>query len=267
MKFRFKALNRRRQPDQLDSPMLLASPRGWVAVFVVLITAVMAGLWGFLGSIPRTMAVHGVLGYPGEIVEIESPVAGTVDRLLARSGDDVTASTAVAIVRSQAGSQTEITSPVSGRIVAVHALPGSVLPPGGPILQIEERATGDDPLQVKLLVEAAQVAYLRLGQQVTLVVPGVSPRAFGRLRGQIAAIEDFPLTQREFAAITGAEAPSLSGVGPRLVAVALLPDPGTTSGYAWTSDAGPPIRLTSRTPVDGEVEIGKTSPFSVLLGG
>ena len=53
MKFRFKALERQRQPDQLDSPLLLATPRGWVAVFTVLITTVMIGLWGFLGSIPR----------------------------------------------------------------------------------------------------------------------------------------------------------------------------------------------------------------------
>ena len=54
MNFRFKALQRMREPDELDSPTLLAAPRGWIAVFVVLIIMIGAGTWVFAGRLPIT---------------------------------------------------------------------------------------------------------------------------------------------------------------------------------------------------------------------
>ena len=35
MLYRFKALAKRRDPDQLDVPLALASPRGWVVTLVI----------------------------------------------------------------------------------------------------------------------------------------------------------------------------------------------------------------------------------------
>ena len=80
MKFRFKALERQRHPDQLDSPLLLASPQGWVAVFTVLITTVMIGLWAFLGSLPRSISVDGMVSYSGGVESVEAALARSVPR-------------------------------------------------------------------------------------------------------------------------------------------------------------------------------------------
>ena len=257
MKFRFKALNKRRQPDQLDSPLLLASPRGWVAVFTVLITAVFIGLWGFLGSIPRTYTVSGVIAYDGPIVNVESPSTGSLLALTVASGQEVRKGATVATIRT-GKTVSAVPAPVSGRVVTLPRSPGSILTPGASLLQIEERDNPASHLMVKLLVDATQVAYLRPGQTVTVAVPGVSPRAFGRLRGSVAAIGDFPMSGAEQAAVTGNESnaprPGPASVAPRLVTVALQPDSRTRSGYAWTSAEGPPVQLNTRTPVEAEVD-------------
>jgi hypothetical protein len=278
MMFRFKALERRRQPDQLDSPMILASPRGWVAVFVVLITTVFVGAWGALGNIPRNLDVTGLLGHPGGIVEIQAPVAGTVRLLLAGDGLAVESGATVARLESADGESVPLSSPVAGRLVSRSVSEGAVVAAGTPLLQVEVVGAPDEPLEVFLFVQASQVPSIRENQPVTLVVPGVSPRAFGRLRGTVVDVGRYPLSAAELARLTGgsdarqsaggsASVSSAGGVGPRLVTVRLIPDRSTASGYAWTSAGGPPVQLSSRTPIGGEIEIGTLSPFAMLVGG
>jgi len=271
MKFRFKALQRRRQPDQLDSSMVLASPRGWVAVFVVLITAVFIGIWGLLGDIPRTLPVSGVLGYKGGITEIQAPVPGTVVSLIEGDATAVTVGATVGRIEVSPGESVPLVSPVAGRLVARSVRKGTIVAAGTPVLQVEAVGDAQEPLEVSLLVDAARVPYIRQGQEVTLAVPGVSPRAFGRLRGTVVAVGQYPLTSAELSSLTGGQGvapdPSSLGIGPRQVTVRLLRDAAAMSGYAWTSSGGPPVRLTSRTPVNGEIEVGSISPFSMLVGG
>lgn len=271
MKFRFKALERRRQPDQLDSPMMLTSPRGWVAVFVVLITAVFVGLWGILGSMPRTLGVQGIVGHPGGIVDVQAPASGTVTFTVGRQGDTLTAGDRIGSVQAAGGKTVPLVAPVSGRLVARTVGDAAIVAAGSPVLQVEAIGSPDEPLQVALFVDASRVPFIHPHQEVTLAVPGVSPRAFGRLRGTVESIAPYPVTTAELASFTGSQGLGQNafslGLAPRLVTVKLIPDRATFSGYAWTSASGPPIKLASRTPVDGEIEVGSISPFSMLIGG
>jgi hypothetical protein len=61
MMFRFKALQKMREPDELDSPSLLAAPRGWIAIFVIMFVMAGAAVWAFAGSIPVTVAAPGLV--------------------------------------------------------------------------------------------------------------------------------------------------------------------------------------------------------------
>lgn len=277
MKFRFKALDRRRQPDQLDSPMLLASPRGWVAVFVVLISTVFVLLWGILGSIPRTTTVSGALAYPGGIVSVQAPASGTLQTMTAAPADDVSAGATVATIQTADGTQVDVPAPADGRVVSIQAQVGQIVSPGASLVQLERVASEQEALQVQLLVNAGQIPFIREGQSVTVAVPGVNPRSFGRLRGTVTDVGAFPMAGAQLAGIGGSAAPGAAGaaggsgdaalIGPHLVVVQLQPDADTVSGYEWTSQDGPPVTLNSRTPVEGEIELGSTSPISILIGG
>jgi HlyD family secretion protein len=271
VKYRFKALDKQRQPDQLDSPMLLASPGGWVAVFVVLIAACFIGLWGFLGSIPRVASVQGVLSYPGGVLPVQASVAGTLSDLDVGAGDTVTAGQSIGTVRTADGTDVPVRSNRAGRVVAVDGTLGAVLPAGAQIAQVEVGYAPDARLHADLLVDAAVMPHVRVGQEVLVTVPGVSSRSFGLLRGRISAVGTFPLTPHEAATLFGrspsASPAAASLVPPTRVQVTLAADPATVSGYGWTSTGGPPVHLTSRTPVSGEIELGEVTPLGMLLGG
>ena len=276
MKFRFKALDRRRQPDQLDSPMLLANSRGWVAVFVVLITTVFVLIWAILGSIPQTTTVPGALAYPGGIVSVQAPVGGTLQVVDAAPEQDVAAGATVATIRGSDGVIVEVSAPTDGRVVALQGQVGQLVAPGAALMQMEQVSSPPQSLQVQLLVNAHQVPFIQEGQTVTVAVPGVNPRSFGRLRGTVTDVGAFPLAGAQMAGISGnqtgqasAEGPSEQSdlIGPHLVVVELEQTPETRSGYVWTSQEGPPITLNSRTPVEAEIQLGSISPISMLIGG
>ncbi|WP_018157109.1 HlyD family efflux transporter periplasmic adaptor subunit [Demetria terragena] len=264
MKFRFKALERKRQPDQLDSPLLLASPRGWIAVFTVLITTIMIGIWGLLGAVPRAEAADGLLAYPGGITTLESGLPGNVESVAVNQGSRVRGGQTVVTVRTSKGDKVPIKAASDGRVVAVMTAEGRYVTPGKPVLQIEQERAAS--LEVTLLVSAEMVPYIHIRQTVTMAVPGVNPRTFGRLKGNVRSVSAFPATAGEIATVTGQPASNIPTKPQHLVRVALRKDPSTPSGFEWTSAAGPPITLESRTPVAAELSLGTWKPISILLG-
>ncbi|HPF79835.1 HlyD family efflux transporter periplasmic adaptor subunit [Nostocoides australiense] len=257
MKFRFKALERQRHPDQLDSPLLLASPQGWVAVFTVLITTVMIGLWAFLGSLPRSISVDGMVSYSGGVESVEAAVAGSVTRLAVAPGQVVSSGDVLATVRDRFGNDTQVTSLADGRVIAIPSGLGSYVAAGDVVASVERIDNAEQPLSATLLVSGDLVPFVHIDQQVNMSVPGVNPRAFGRLKGVVTAVSDYPAT----APIEGSQESPVYAVD-----VQLLPDAATVSGYAWTSASGPPAELRSRTPVHAELSLGGVRPVSYLLG-
>lgn len=268
MKYRFKAMDKKRQADQLDSPLVLADPRGWVAVFVVLITACFIGVWAFLGSIPNATTATGVLGYEGGVTTVQAPVSGTVAELAVHAGDLVPPHAGVARIRSANGTAVTVNSERGGRVIAANSRPGSVVSPGDWLVQLETGYAESAPLHADLLVDAATVPTIRVGQPVLITVPGVSSRTYGLLRGRIASLGQFPVSPEQVRSILGSDASvTTNAVPPTYVSVELEQSTRTRSGYAWTSQAGPDRPLASRTPITAEVQLGTVTPIVALLGG
>ena len=46
----------------------------------------------------------------------------------------------------------------------------------------------------------------------------------------------------------------------------LIPDPSTPTGYAWTSQSGPPMPLGTQVSVTATINVGKQTPFDLILG-
>src|SRR5882724_7097776 len=103
MDFRLKALLRMRAPDEIDTPIMLATPRGWIAVFVVLIIMAGAGVWTFAGRLPITVSASGLLSHPQGVSEVQSPVGGVVRDILVAAGTLVSPGETVADIGSGGG--------------------------------------------------------------------------------------------------------------------------------------------------------------------
>ena len=153
MEFRFKALQRMRAPDEIDTPIILAAPRGWIAVFVVMIAMAGAAVWAFAGRLPISVSATGLLSHSRGISVLQSPVAGMVRRVLVVPGEQITSGQTVADIGSAAQPQPVI-SPFSGRVVEVAAAAGQVVGPGSAVLTVERSDGPDDRLVALLFVPA-----------------------------------------------------------------------------------------------------------------
>ncbi|NNG37441.1 HlyD family efflux transporter periplasmic adaptor subunit [Nakamurella aerolata] len=270
MMFRFKALQKMREPDELDSPTLLASPRGWIATFVIGFVICAAFTWSVVGRLPVSVSAPGLLTYPQGTVTVESPLDGVVSRLAVRPGQSIAEGAPLATVTTADGRTVPIPSPFAGTVVGQSASDAQILARGDALVTVERRASPSEPMVAMLFADEAAYAGLQTGQQVTLNVATAPSARFGLLRGAVRSSSPYPLTRAQVAALVGGDLAAEQYVksgAPHLVLVSLDADPSTASGFAWTSKSGPPMPLRSQVLVTGTIAVGSQTPLSMVFGG
>ncbi|MEV7417481.1 HlyD family efflux transporter periplasmic adaptor subunit [Streptomyces sp. NPDC089919] len=270
MQFRYQALQRKREPDELDAAVMLAAPRGWIAVFVVLIVMAGACGWALLARLHVTVDAPGVLTHPGGTSQVQSPYTGMVGRVLVHPAEQVRAGQPVAEVTDPGGTVRTVTSPFAGKVISAALSPGQYVRTGATAATVERTDLPGDRLVALVFVPADRAARLVPGRPVRLSVSTAPPAVFGLLRGRVTSIDPYPLTREGLAAVAGgelaAEGFKQGGQAPRLVTVDLIPDPGSSSGYEWSTAKTPPVRLGSQTSVSASIELRTQSPFELVLG-
>jgi len=79
--FRKEALERMRNPDNLDQMLLIVKPGAWLFLSALTLLVVFVVLWAFLSSIPVTVEGIGVLVYPGKVQAVHAPGEGEIRTL------------------------------------------------------------------------------------------------------------------------------------------------------------------------------------------
>lgn len=85
--FRKAALDRASSPEQLDLLMQVTSPLGWLALLAMAFLIGLAILWSVVGRVPELVDAPGVLMRGERLTDVQSPMAGVLERLDARPGD------------------------------------------------------------------------------------------------------------------------------------------------------------------------------------
>lgn len=269
MQFRFKALQRMREPDELDTVILLAKPRGWIATFVMLIVVAGACVWAFIGQIPRTLTTEGLLTHPLGVSQLQTIYTGQVSQLVVAPQQTVTAGETVMKVTDSAGKTHPIRSPFTGTVISVSIAAGQVVTAGSTLLTVERTDDPGDHLLAMVFVPANQALGVRPGDSVDLSVASDPSAVFGLLRGRVTSVSPYPLSQQALDTLLGGNLAArnyVSVTNPQLVVIDLTKDPQTASGYAWTSVAGPPGALRSQVAVTAAINLGSVRPIELVLG-
>lgn len=269
MEFRVKALARMRAPDEIDTPITLAAPRGWIAVFVVAIIMAGAAVWAFAGSLPITVSASGLLSHPQGISMLQSPVGGMVRDIQVAPGAKISAGQTVAHIQPAGQQEQPVVSPFGGLVVEVAATTGQIVGAGSTVLTVERTDGPDDQMVALLFVSARAAAEIVPGMKADIAVSSAPSAAFGLLLGKVASVSPYPLDAASLNNLLGGDS-ALSGYtsagAPWLVTVDLTPRAGNPSGFAWTSTEGPPESLHSLTSVTATVSLGSQTPVSFVLG-
>ena len=269
VQFRMKALNQMQKPDDLDLLMKVTKPRGWVGVGVV--GAALAGLvlWGFTGNIPSKVSGEGVIAPVIGISDIQSSVSGFVTDVHIASGKTVAVGDPVATVETDSGPVT-ITAPFPGVVGLVFFGAGRVIGVGSDLYLLERTDVGNGEVIAYLFVEAEEVASIAPGMLVDLTLESVSAHAFGVLKGEVSKVDAVPVNRASNIALLGdsefADVIESKFGEPALIAVSLISDPSTASGYKWSTTEGPPFKLPMAARVSAVISQGDVHPIKLVFG-
>jgi hypothetical protein len=270
MSFRFKALARQRQVDELDTPTVLTSTRGWLALLCLAVVTLAGVAWAVFGRLPQTVSVTGVISGPDGTTQVQSLYSGLVTAVHASAGSQVEAGQDIAVVTDTLGGSHQVVSIFSGQLISMEVTEGEVIGTGSTVAVIERGTPGDQQRVAMLFASPGQAAGIAPGESVGLAVASAPSVAFGLLRGRVIAVSKFPLTAAELSGMFEGIIPAGSlaaDAGELLVTVGLQRDSGTASGYSWTTAAGPPEALPMAVSATGTVTLGEQAPMAMLFSG
>ena len=243
----------RRRPspaDELDDLLVIVPASRWLVLLALVLVVAGGAAWAFLGSVPETVSLSGVLVRGNGPVAALAGAPGTLTALEVGQGDPVLAGQVLATVTAPDGQAQPVSSPATGRVVSALAAPGQAVPAGGPLVAVDP---GTGPLRAVLLVPYRDGLPVRPGLAVRLRLgPAPSPAGAG---GVVREVGAYPASTADLRGrFAGVAADQLSGVpGPwRLVVVDVA-----ASGWA---------AVPSLTSVFADVTVSERRPVDILLG-
>ncbi|MET8584879.1 HlyD family efflux transporter periplasmic adaptor subunit [Streptomyces collinus] len=267
MQFRQQALAKLQSPEELDLPVRLARPQGWLALGVTVVVMAVASAWAVTGSVASTVSAQAVLTHGQGSYLLQSPVSGQVTAVLAKQGERLPAGAPVLRVRTAQGDAT-VRTVAAGRVSALAATIGQIIRTGTDVAAVEKVAHASDPLYATVYVPAENAAAIPAHAPVDLTVSSVPTERYGVLRGHVKSVDRAAQSPQSIAAFLGdsqlGEQFTRRG-RPVAVLVALDRSSATRSGYRWSTGDGPPYRLDSMTLASGSVRLADQRPLDWLL--
>jgi HlyD family secretion protein len=160
---------------------------------------------------------------------------------------------------------TQVISPIEGRVLEVKISPGSVLAVGTAVIGIESEG---DRLEAVIFIPAEQGKRIKAGMQVHVEPSTVKREEFGMMLGTVETVSDFPMTPQGMTAVlhndTLVNRYTKDGA-PYAAKVFLEPDPSTTTGYRWAVGNGPNVHLSSGTLARAEITTRRQRPLDLVI--
>lgn len=267
MQFRQQALAKLQSPEELDLPVRLARPQGWLALAVTVVVMAAASVWAVTGSVASTVSAQAILTHAEGSYLLQSPVSGQVTAVLAQQGERLPAGSPVLKVRTSQGDSV-VRTVAAGRVTALAATIGQIISTGADVAAVEKVAHASDPLYATVYVPAENAAAIPANAPVDLTVSSVAAQEYGVLRGHVRSVDRTAQSAQSIAAFLGdsqlGEQFTKQG-RPVAVLVRLDKAADTRSGYRWSSAAGPPYRLDSMTLATGSIRLADQRPVDWLL--
>jgi multidrug efflux pump subunit AcrA (membrane-fusion protein) len=264
-----KALNQRQKPDDLDLLMKVTKPRGWIGVGAVGVAIAMLVVWGFLGNIPSTVSGVGLIAPKSGINAVQSVDVGFVTDVLIDSGSNVTAGDPVLTMKNESGINT-VRAPFTGDIGLVFVSVGNVIEVGTVLYLLERTDSGNSDFFAYVYVDGKNAASIAPGMSVDLAVEGIPAQAFGVLRGKVSKVDAEPVSRAAITRLSGdtdfAEQVAAIFGEPILIAVSLIPDDSTASGFEWSNSDGPPFKIPFAARVSATISQGDVHPIKLVFG-
>jgi len=162
----------------------------------------------------------------------------------------------------------KVTSPFTGRILEVGVDTGSMVNIGSSILKMELIGKNTKNLEAVLYFPAREGKKIQLGLQAQISPSTVKQEEYGFMQGMVTSVSEFPASRQTMLNTFHNEslvADLSMGGAPIEVHADLIPDPGTQSGYKWSSSSGPALTIETGTLCFSTVMVAEQRPISLII--
>ncbi|MCB1066677.1 MAG: HlyD family efflux transporter periplasmic adaptor subunit [Simkania sp.] len=246
-----------------QKPLALVSPMNWAVLSFFCALIIIAFVYSCFTYLPIRVNGQGLIFNPSQTILVSAPNSGTVKSVFTYWGEKVEIGTPLVELMP---SQDILKSETKGEAFALEVIGGEPVESGQPLLWIQKPLLPNQGLQVSGIVPSLAAEQVHVGMNVEVYLAGANPAEYGRLKGKVAAL--IPFWEKEGVRRfpidniidTSRETDLL-----KLVVIDLIKDQRTASGYAWTSDKGPPFPIQIGTPCHFKISIEKKNLISYLF--
>ncbi len=207
----------------------------------------------------------------GQLQQIETRYGALtrqfLDEAIARKNEIALLRKTIELDDFQLKNDGNVRSQYAGRVAELIASAGQVLPAGGRILTLEAEA-GETGLISISYFPVRDGKKIQPGMKLQVTPDTVERERFGGILGTVLAVSPIPVT-KEGATSTIGNPETVQSLMPEggyiEVRARLETDPGTVSGYRWSSSKGPDMKVTSGLTHSTRVTIEGRAPVTYLL--
>ena len=302
--FSKEALDKMRSPEKLDTTMSITTPIGWMGLVAVAVMVLAIVVWSVFGSFTVKADGMGMIMDPSGISNIYALSGGTVDELYVHSGKKVEKGDLIAHVsmaqedaatrmaqyapelaassreavtrvheydsrRYQKESAEYIYSPYDGKVDEILVGEGSIVTSGMPLVQVRVDG-GQESLRGILYIPVDKGKRVEKGQTIQLAPNGVDVSQTGSLLGTVRSVSQYPVTPQSMRKVLGNEQLAQWIISSQQSSVMevnfdLVRDPGSESGYLWTSSVGEHKPITAGSFCTGSIIIERRPPIEKVF--
>lgn len=168
-------------------------------------------------------------------------------------------------LEGQLDATSSVVSPYAGRVLERVVDRGNLVNQGGSVITLE---TLDTPLKTVVFLPARDGKKVLKGMEVRIAPSSVKQEEFGFMIGRVEAVSSFPSTPEGMRRVlrNARLVEELAGRSAPVEMIAEITlDPGTASGFKWSSSKGPPTGVFSGTLCSATVVVSQKRPISYVI--
>ncbi len=174
----------------------------------------------------------------------------------------------LAILEDRLKRESQIVSPLNGRIIEINKRSNSVVEFGDSVALIERIEKELDDLRAALFFRPEDGKRLSIGSKIRLIPGGVNEVEYGAMLGSVVDISPFPASHLAIHAILGNHrlVDEYTAYGaPIVVIVKPIQSLSKNGTYVWTSGHTPPIKIASGSVCEGNALIEDRNLISLAI--
>lgn len=190
--FRKSSLEKLYSPEQLDKLLVVIKPKGWIALWTLLLLLVALFIWAAVAEIPVQVTLRGIIRTPKQFFTIRSLEEGSVVEIKVKKGDVIEVGQPLFVLyNSTTNSRFTVTSPIHGTIFRLEVNLQDYATKGTPLLYADQALENGEQLEALAYIPMTLKDQIKVGMRSDVLI------SQQQLNGKVVYVSPYSLSKAE----------------------------------------------------------------------